>query len=1134
MQTFSKKFLAILLTLCMLASFAPLSVFAAEASAEVVGQQLMLGDDLAMHFYTKVENASNATATISVGGAQRAAYTLSEMTAGENGYDLSVHMAAAEMTEEISLVVSDGESQLVQKTSSVKAYAQYLLDNNYTPATKALAKELLNYGAKAQLYFGNRTNDLANAGNEMETSAVIPAELPDVEITDSISGLDFYGASVLFQSQIAVRLYFTGSVTGAAFQVNEKAYTPVAKDNLYYIEVTGINPNQMDTQLEVSVTAEAGSLSFGYSPMLYISRMYNKESSSQALKDMLLAANGYFQAAEDFAGVEEELPPESLSFTYRYGTDNLIQVNTNLPSYTPCVNFTADQNGCSIDQSGNTVQWVGWIGMDNVDGTIVLAFHFNNAFEAGQSYVLPAGAIFGFTDNSQYPLDADYTFTWDGSSWTMTAVVPEPEPEPTEPEEGSIVFDYRYGTENLIQVNTNLPATTPVANFLTTDNGCSIDQSGNKYQQIGWIQMHNPSETGGVMVLTFHFNNAFEAGQSYVLPAGAIFGFTDGNTYTLNADYTFTWDGSNWTMTAVTPEPDEPEDEQWGFQYRYGTNNLIQVNTLLPDTTPQKDFLVSDNGCQITEGGDQQAGWIGMDNADGIIVLAFHFNAAFEIGQTYYLPAGSVFGFTDGNTYTLTVDHTFTWDGTNWALSYEAPEQKPEVENISLAYRYGAAKLIQFNTDLPATTPLQDFLADANGCQITQSGDQQVGYISMVNADGTIVLTFNFNAEFTKGQSYTLAAGSVFGFTDGSSYVLDQDYTLYWDGANWSENEPAKNMSLGYRYGAAKLIQFNTDLPATTPLKDFLVTDNGCQITQSGDQQVGYISMINADGTIVLTFNFNGEFTYGQSYTLAAGSVFGFTDGSSYVLDQDYILYWNGSAWSEEEPEKTVSLSYRYGAANLIQFNTNLPATTPLKDFLAADNGCQINQGGNQQVGYISMANADGTIVLTFNFNNAFTAGQGYTLAAGSVFGFTDGSQYQLEEDVTLYWDGNAWDSVTPIVLSYRYGAANLIQCNTNLPATTPLKDFLAADNGCQLIQSGDQQVGYISMINADGTIVLTFNFNAAFEVGQSYTLSAGSIFGFTDGSVYKLYYDCPLYWDGANWMIKQPAAQDVLDAQNF
>jgi hypothetical protein len=58
-----------------------------------------------------------------------------------------------------------------------------------------------------------------------------------------------------------------------------------------------------------------------------------------------------------------------------------------------------------------------------------------------------------------------------------------------------------------------------------------------------------------------------------------------------------------------------------------------------------------------------------MANADGVIVLTFNFNSAFEVGQTYVLSAGSVFGFTDGNTYTLDANYTFTWDGSNWAMT---------------------------------------------------------------------------------------------------------------------------------------------------------------------------------------------------------------------------------------------------------------------------------------------------------------------------------------------------------------------------------------------------------------------------------------------------------------------------------
>ena len=351
-----------------------------------------------------------------------------------------------------------------------------------------------------------------------------------------------------------------------------------------------------------------------------------------------------------------------LTLQYRWGNGNTLQVNTNLPATTPIANFLATDNGCSIDQSVNKYQWFGWAGMANAEGTIVITLNFNNAFAAGQTYILPAGAIFGFTDGSTYVLDKQYVFIWDGSNWTVSDKEPEPEPEP-EPEVGELSFQYRYGTNKLIQMNTNLPATTPLVNFTAGDNGCSIDQSGNQYQQVGWIQMDN---AGGTIVLTFHFNSEFAAGQTYVLPAGAVFGFTDGSKYTLDKDYTFLFDGNGWSIV----EPgQEPEANSMAVQYRWGNGNTLQVNTDLPAATPIANFLATDNGCSINQSGNQQVGWIGMVDADGVIVLTFNFNSAFEAGQTYVLSAGSIFGFADGSAYVLNANYTFTWDGSNWAMT---------------------------------------------------------------------------------------------------------------------------------------------------------------------------------------------------------------------------------------------------------------------------------------------------------------------------------------------------------------------------------------------------------------------------------------------------------------------------------
>ena len=231
----------------------------------------------------------------------------------------------------------------------------------------------------------------------------------------------------------------------------------------------------------------------------------------------------------------EVLP--ALTFTYSYGTSKLIQVKTDLPSDTPCVNFLASENGCNIDQSGNQYQQFGWAGMTKGDDNgIYIAFIFGNDFSTGQTYVLPKGAVFGFTDGKTYELDKDYTFTFDGSGWSMAAVDPDNVP--------TVSFNYSYGTNNLIQVKTDLPSDTPCVNFLAGDNGCNIDQSGNRYQQFGWAGMDKGGDN--CIYIAFNFGNDFSAGQTYVLPKGAVFGFTDGKTYELDKDYTFTFDGSSW------------------------------------------------------------------------------------------------------------------------------------------------------------------------------------------------------------------------------------------------------------------------------------------------------------------------------------------------------------------------------------------------------------------------------------------------------------------------------------------------------------------------------------------------------------------------------------------------------------
>ncbi len=309
MQKNWKSLCALFLVICMLVGVMPIGALATNGeSTQIVGQQLMLGDELTMRFYAKIEPEyiGDAVMTISVDGSTVDTCAINSMTAQADGtYLFSVGLAAAQMSDEIKLVLTSGETELLNNTYSIRNYAGVLLSGNYADTTKALVKEMLNYGAKAQLYFDYNTENLANVGYEIETAAAVPSYDAQVVVNGKLEGISYYGASVLFVSKLAVRYYFNASngVAERTFKVDGVAYTPVAKDGMYYIEVPNINPQDMATAMEVVVSDGENNLSFTYSPLHYLTRMYYKQTSSESLKNLLQAAFGYFGAAATYAGL---------------------------------------------------------------------------------------------------------------------------------------------------------------------------------------------------------------------------------------------------------------------------------------------------------------------------------------------------------------------------------------------------------------------------------------------------------------------------------------------------------------------------------------------------------------------------------------------------------------------------------------------------------------------------------------------------------------------------------------------------------------------------------------------------------------------------------------------------------------
>ena len=267
------------------------------------GLSMSLGDDLDMNFYVAADetNLDRTTVSITLGGDTQSYLPVDGIwDAATGNYRFSIDLAAAQMTDSVSFQIMIGDKVIETGNYSVKQYADTILAGDYEENTKAMVTAMLHYGAAAQTYFDYNTGMLANAGmEEIEGSTVPDAADTEMSILDESDVLEFYGASLIFRSQTAVRFYFTGDITGYSFTANGTAYVPVQKDGMYYVELGGINPNELANAITLTAANGAESITVVYSPMNYIVR--KNASGSDNLKALMKAMYNYYLAACNMA-----------------------------------------------------------------------------------------------------------------------------------------------------------------------------------------------------------------------------------------------------------------------------------------------------------------------------------------------------------------------------------------------------------------------------------------------------------------------------------------------------------------------------------------------------------------------------------------------------------------------------------------------------------------------------------------------------------------------------------------------------------------------------------------------------------------------------------------------------------------
>lgn len=265
-------------------------------TGKVESWNISLGGDIAVNFKMDISESIQSTASVKIAvNGEETVYAYSALVDGI----ATIHLAAAQMTENITVTVVNGEDAGTTVNYSVRGYCDTLLRDESQGTYHKLVKEMLNYGAMAQIYFGYNSDKLANKGITDVATKDIPETVEEVVISDSINGLEFYGASLVYRDKIAVRFYFTGDVSDYTFKVGEKEYSAASKDGLHYIEIADILPQNINSQIELKVIKGEESIVVLYGPMNYIARMNSKSSSSVELKNLMKALYNYYLAAQN-------------------------------------------------------------------------------------------------------------------------------------------------------------------------------------------------------------------------------------------------------------------------------------------------------------------------------------------------------------------------------------------------------------------------------------------------------------------------------------------------------------------------------------------------------------------------------------------------------------------------------------------------------------------------------------------------------------------------------------------------------------------------------------------------------------------------------------------------------------------
>ena len=300
-----------------------------EALYTVYGYQVVINGNFDLKYYIDLSkeaaNDTDAYIEFKVGDKVQ---KVKQRETSNGHYVYTCEVPVAQIGDKVTATLHYKDKSYALTQYSVKDYLNTIVQNKdkkeeYGKAAD-IASAILNYGARAQLYFGYKTDSLVySALPDAEIKKVDSILAQDIKkaITNKESGnlenndFKYYGASLVCKSDTGMKLYFENKNSLSLKEI-EKKYDISVKDckkqvsksingNMICITINDLNATELDDNFVVQITNKQNSsqsMSVSTSPYIYIKK--SMDSGNAKLINLSKAMYWYNQKAMEYSMME--------------------------------------------------------------------------------------------------------------------------------------------------------------------------------------------------------------------------------------------------------------------------------------------------------------------------------------------------------------------------------------------------------------------------------------------------------------------------------------------------------------------------------------------------------------------------------------------------------------------------------------------------------------------------------------------------------------------------------------------------------------------------------------------------------------------------------------------------------------